>query len=175
MISAAVLGIEVHDAPKQALYRRLSELDSLATIVGWPGEGSPLHKTFGPKGEVITTTLTVAQVAGIHEFGSQVRNIPKRPVMRETVMRNRRLLLLASKIIYNRVIYGLSARDALDQLGFFWQHRVKETFTNGRFRRLKDSTVAKRVRRGNPSTQPLVDYGHLRLTITHKTVGASYR
>lgn len=170
-----ILSILVNDRVKKEVQQRLVGLNSLATIVGWPGDGSPYHVTSGPKGQLITTTLTVAQTAAIHELGSMARNIPKRPVMRETIRKNRKLLRVAATIIYNRVLHGLPAHRAIYQLGEFWQHRVDATFDEGRFRQLKANTIAKRVSRGNTSTQPLVDYGHLRATVTHKMVHAGYR
>lgn len=176
---AVLYSVTVNDRKMREIKARLADLNSMATIVGWPGEGSPLHKTYGNKGQVITTHLTVAQVAGIHELGSVARNIPSRPVMRKTISKFKRDIPVAARDIYIHVLRGTwgsrSTPEAMRRLGDFWAGRVKRAFTECNFDRLSDRTIARRVRRGNSSERPLVDYGHLRASVDHRMVGAGYR
>lgn len=159
------------------LKSRLTVLRDKATVVGWPAAGSPLHKVYDSKGALTTGHLTVAQTAAVHEFGSPSRNLPARPTMRETIRVFKRDLPAEVANIYRGVLRGTtSGEQALDHLGGFWEGRVKQIFTRGRWEPLDvRRTIRNRLRRGNTSMQPMVDSGHLRQTVTHKMVGAGYQ
>ena len=176
---AVLYSVTVNDRVAREIKARLADLNRAATIVGWPGEGSPLHITYGNRGELVTTHLTVAQVAGIHELGSMAQNIPSRPIMRRTISLHKRDIPEAARKIYLDVLRGTwksrSTQVAMAQLGLFWARKVKGTFTEARFARLDRKTIARRVRRGNTSDRPLVDYGHLRDCVDHRMVGAGYQ
>lgn len=157
------------------LQAEMTVLRDKATVVGWPAAGSPLHKTFDAKGQETLSKLTVAQTAAIHEFGSPGNHLPARPTMRATIRLYRRDIPAEAARIYRGVLRGKSSLWALDQLGCFWEGRVKQAFTRVRWEPLAARTLRNRLRRGNTSTQPMVDTGHLRETVTHKTVGKGYR
>lgn len=158
------------------LKSRLTVLRDKATVVGWPAAGSPLHKVYDSKGALTTGHLTVAQTAAVHEFGSPSRNLPARSTMRETIRVFKRDLPSEVANIYRGVLRGTtSGEQALDRLGGFWEGRVKQVFTRGRWEPLHGRTIRNRLRRGNTSMQPMVDSWHLWQTVTHKTVGAGYQ
>jgi hypothetical protein len=155
---------------------RLDVLRTRATVVGWPGAGSPLHKTYDSKGALTFSNLTVAQTAAIHEFGSEAKNTPPRPAMKMSIKMYKRDIQPAVSKIYGNVLRGtISGEVALDQLGAFWETKVKRVFTHAPWESLAPRTLRSRLRRGNTSSQPMVDSGHLRETVTHKTVGAGYK
>lgn len=160
-----------------ALKLRLDVLRTKATVVGWPGAGSPLHKGFDAKGQEKVGPLTVAQTATIHEFGSVANHLPARPTMKMSIKMYRRDIQPAVAEIYGNVLRGtISGEVALDQLGAFWETRVKRVFREAAWHPLERTrTIRNRLRRGNTSTQPMLDTNHLRETVTHKTVGAGYK
>jgi hypothetical protein len=163
-------------AKLDSLKARAADLGRLATVVGWPGAGSPLHVTFNHKGVPVTTTNTVASVAAFHEFGSVSGSVPARPTMRTAIKLFKRDIPGEAAKIYKQFLFDGNAERSMESLGAFWEGRVKRAFTEGTYAALDTKTTLRaRQRRGNFSTQPLVDYGHLRACVTHKTVGAGYQ
>ncbi len=144
-------------------------------LVGWPG-GGPNHrevthlrtssgKTRSKKGSV--TTLPIAAIALVHEFGSPEDNLPARPVMAKT---NRayakRLGPVMVKVVRDIYAGKLLPSTALKQLGVYWEGRIKAMFREGAFAPLRPATIA-----AKGSSKPLIDSGQLRQAVTSRVVG----
>lgn len=115
-------------------------------VVGVPADASAY-----PDG---TSVLLVALV---HEFGSQVRNIPERSFLRAGVRKKRKEY---AKFLSKIAQQGLAGKDLLRQLnrlGLVAQRDVRQELTD-----LKTPALTSRV--GNP----LVDTGHLRSSIQYE-------
>jgi hypothetical protein len=144
-------------------------------LVGWPGDG-PTHRevthTTSKSGRTRAkkgahTSIPVAAIALVHEFGSPANNIPERPVMRKTNRAYSRALAFAMARVVRQIYAGkLLPSMALKQLGVFWEGRIKTTFREGFFAPLKPATIA---RKG--SSKPLIDSGQLRQSVTSRVVG----
>lgn len=155
----------------------LGQLPKGAVMVGWPGKG-PKHKKVErsttkagkkrAKASSAESSMTIAQIAVIHEFGAPAAGIPARPVMQETNRRSRdKLNALRIKLV--REIYRgqITPEQALKQMGVFWEGEIKSTFRRGTFNPLKAATI-----KAKGSSQPLIDSGQLRNSVTSRVVPA---
>lgn len=102
----------------------------------------------------------VMLVALVHEFGSQIRNIPERSFLRAGIRKNakkynKRFADLALKVLAGRVTFD----RGLNLIGLEGQSDVRQELTDLKAPPLK-------TREGNP----LVDTGHLRQSITYQVV-----
>lgn len=171
--------ITVHAEKLNQVKRRLGHLDEKAVVVGWPGDGSPLHQERDARGAVCTSPdTTVAYIATVHEFGSPSRNIPARPILKTAVAKYGKQLDNVTARLYNGVLAGsIDETKALAQLGLFWEGKVRRVFTDSPgWAELRPATVARKTTKGGlAGTQPLIDTGHLRRSVTSKVVGAGYR
>lgn len=173
------VNIEVRDEKLRAIRTRLDRLGRRAVVVGWPGEGSPLHQERAADGSVVTSSdTTVAAIAVIHEFGSEKNNVPARPILRTAVAKYANTLETVTKRLYKGVLSGAIAEDvALRQLGLFWEGKVRRVFTDSPgWAPLTPETVARKTTKGGlTGEQPLLDTGHLRRSVTSRLVGAGAR
>lgn len=145
---------------KMAAFKELSEL---AVVVGYPGDG-PMHAS--ADGE--KSNFTVAQLAVVHEFGSPVNNVPARPFMQQTWWRNRHETKKKSLMaFYMAITAHWSPKQALQNLGLFYEDKVRDTIDNGYFRPLKQATIE-----AKGSSKPLIDTGDLRRRVATKVVRA---
>lgn len=92
--------------------------------------------------------MTTAQVAAIAESGSPKNNIPPRPILRPTIIREeskwKRIVTAESKKVLEG---GKTAEEALDTLGLFAAGDVRDTITKIMSPPLQRSTVAARERK----------------------------
>ncbi len=153
------------------IQRELGALERGSVFVGWPGN-SPQHrevkhridskgKTRTSKGKRLSS-MTMAAIALVHEFGSPKRNIPARPIMRQTNQRHSKDLVGFNRRILLAICEGrVLPTRALAQLGVFWEGKIKGMFRSGSFAPLKRSTI---IAKG--SSRPLIDSGQLRGSVT---------
>ena len=171
--------VEVHTEDLERVKARLSSLGARAVVVGWPGDGSPLHQERASNGsETTSPDTTVAYIATVHEFGSPRRNIPARPILKTAASKYGKNLENVTKNLYNGVLKGDIGEDrALAQLGLFWEGKVRRVFTDSPgWAPLQAATVARKTTRGGlTGEQPLIDTGHLRRSVTSRVVGAGYQ
>ena len=142
--------------PKKILKRieELKKLKKKSVVVGFP-KG---HNNY-PDG------TSVAMVAAVHEFGSDVRNIPLRPYFRPTLHANDFYKRLR-KMTFTKVIKGtLKQEVAMHQLGDTVANDIKDAIVAVSSPALKEKTKKKKG-----SSNPLVDTGHLIHSVTHKVV-----
>jgi hypothetical protein len=119
----------------------------------------------GAKGEAVkqvhegapASTLTVVEVATYHEFG--MGNNPERSFLRAWVDLNRTKVQEMMRTLGKKLI-----AQAADIVGLFAQSGIQEYISTGPFAELKRATI----RRKN-SSQPLIDTGQLRSSVTYET------
>ena len=166
-------------APLERITNRLHRLQERAVVVGWPGDGSPMHQERLASGAVASSAhTTVAAIAVIHEFGSVKNNIPARPILRTAAEKYGKSLQTVTTNLYKGILRGdINEHDALAKLGLFWEGKVRKVFTDSPgWAPLSPSTLRSKTTKGGlTGTQPLLDTGHLRRSITSRVVGSSYR
>jgi hypothetical protein len=171
--------ITVHTERLDRIKARLGNLDAKAVVVGWPGDGSPLHQERDSSGAVKTSPdTTVAYIATVHEFGSPSRNIPARPILKTAAAKYGSQLGNVTSRLYKGVLAGsIDESKALAQLGLYWEGKVRRVFTDSPgWAELRPATIARKTTKsGLSGAQPLIDTGHLRRSVTSRVVGAGYR
>lgn len=140
--------------PKKILakIKQLQELKKARVTVGFPKDWNAY-----PDG------TPVALVAAVHEFGSPRRNIPSRPFFRNALTLNLNYRK-QRKEHFALVLKGkVPASTALARLGNVVANDITESIIMLSRPALKDSTIEKKG-----STNPLVDDGHLKGSVTYK-------
>lgn len=171
-------GTTVVDRGYNAAISEMERLAKYKALVGWPGEGSRLKalvKNVLPSAEAkkpkrtateATSTLTVAEIAFIMEYGSIKNNLPPRPIMAKTVARTKNQLVNLQGRSLDSVLAGkVSAEQAMKLLALWFEGELKRSFISETFAPLNPQTVAKKK-----STRPLIDSGQLRQSITSKVI-----
>jgi hypothetical protein len=119
-----------------------------------------------PEGEA-PSSLSLIEVAMVHEFGAPAANIPQRSFIRATVDERRADIdaMLAKQA--QRIVAGaVDASVALDQVGLKIVGWVQQAIKKGIAPALAPRTVARKK-----SSKPLIDTGQLRSAIKHEVVG----
>lgn len=127
-----------------------------------------LHITVGVHGDVGARKDGPSQVlvAAANEFGTKDGRVPERSYMRSTVdARRGDLALLMTKQLGVVADGKRTAKDAAEIAGLFMSSAIKKTLTDLSDPPNAPSTIA---RKG--SSNPLIDTGQLRASITHKVV-----
>tara|TARA_R110000744_G_scaffold20470_1_gene53739 strand:- start:10382 stop:10834 length:453 start_codon:yes stop_codon:yes gene_type:complete len=145
--------VKIIKKPKDAI----KEIERMAKTMRGPNSvvvGLPKGANDYPDG------TSVIMVGTIHEFGSDVRNIPQRSFLRSTVQEKRRKYKVMFKKLAKKIIDGtITSKQALQMIGLQVESDVKDKITDIKEPELKS-------REGNP----LVDTGHLRQSITHEVI-----
>jgi len=140
---------------KDSFKKRFKELKALKNrrvVVGFP-KGFNAYSNGTP----------VALVATVHEFGSQSQNIPPRPYFRPTLLNNNFYKHLR-KMKFTKVMRGkLNATVALNQIGGMVADDIRMSIVSVSSPTLKPQTI-----KAKGSSNPLVDTGHLKQSVTHK-------
>lgn len=111
-------------------------------------------------------SITMAELATIHEFGSPAANVPERSFIRRTfTAKESEVTAMITRLLGAVVNKGMSASRALELLGAFAAAEVKKTITEGVSPPNAPSTVAKKG-----SSRPLIDTGRLLGSIQYKVV-----
>lgn len=132
------------------LIKRLHAFANKAVYVGVPAEKNPDVK--GADG------FKMAELAAVHEFGSEDGRIPQRSFLRTSVEKN------AGKYFHHlakNAVNGKPPEQILNEISAMAVGDVQENITNGDFVPLKPKTIK---RKG--SSKPLIDTGRLRQSIT---------
>jgi hypothetical protein len=109
--------------------------------------------------------ITNAQLAYIHEHGAPGANIPARPFLRPPIEDNDAKLVEILTKGLKRALNTLVVSDvdvAYERTGLAAVGMVQNYMSTGRFTPLKPATV-----RRKGSSQPLIDTGQLRQSVTH--------
>lgn len=159
-----------NDKKWRRIKRNLSLMDDSFTKVGLPfgvkvkKEVSEVNRIFfGDDVEIQsdTTSSELIQYAAANEFGT--RNIPERPFLRGAFDRNRFKIAKIQDVVYFRLLKGTTTVEkGIGLIGEVFTRLVKEQITDLRTPPNDPATIAKKG-----SSNPLVDSGQLRQSITH--------
>ena len=105
-------------------------------------------------------TSDLVKIAAANELGT--KHIPSRPAHRIAFDINQTRINEFKGRLYDRVIGGMKANKALGLLGEFHTANIKRSITKLRTPPNKPSTIKKKG-----STNPLIDTGQMRTSITH--------
>ena len=120
-----------------------------------------IHQDDGDKSHGL---FTVAQIAAVHEYGSEDGKIPQRSFIRDTHDLNLQANLERLKRLEEHVLTGkLTQHQMLTYLGEVASKQMVSRINQGIAPELKKSTV-----RRKGSSTPLVDTGQLKGSITFK-------
>lgn len=153
--------LEDRDLGWKAFFERVKIKDARVKV-GVLASGKGGEREVGPDGT--PGDLTVAEIAAIHEFGTQDRSVPERSFLRSTFDEKREELAKMGKALLLRVLDGkLTVRQALEAMGMKLAAETKKKITAGAGipPPLRPSTVA-----AKGSDRPLVDTGRLLNAIT---------
>lgn len=109
--------------------------------------------------------ITNAQLGYIHEHGAPAANIPARPFLRPSVEDNHDALVKVLENGLKRALQTMRPGDvdvAYERTGLVAVGFVQNYMSTGRFTPLKPATI-----RRKKSSQPLIDTGQLRQSVTH--------
>jgi len=102
-------------------------------------------------------------IGSVHEFGSPSRGIPQRSFIRSTMDEERERIGTLTAKAMDRVASGqLSAAQALGAVGQFAQTKIQQKITKLREPPNAPATIAQKG-----SSNPLIDTGQMRASITH--------
>ena len=104
---------------------------------------------------------SLAEVATYNEFGTQ--HIPARPFVRQTTDNNRWAWGSMSARLEDRVAQGMDPHQALEILGNKAEGDMKATIGRGHFAPNAPNTIKQKG-----SSQPLIDTGRMRNSVSHK-------
>lgn len=122
------------------------------------------------------TTLTVAQIATIHEFGKTIHQpkmrrtivIPERSFLRATIDTYQQAIARRDVLLAQGYVLGKFAlKPALELLGQYVVGLIKQRIATGIAPPNRPSTIARKR-----SSKPLIDTGQLRNSVTYKVEGA---
>lgn len=134
------------------------QLKNAAIKVGVPkSTGSAIHED---------SSITIAGLAMVHEFGSPARNIPERSFIRSTVQAKRNIIKKLFIQQGKKIMDGqVSTKDGLSIVGEFMQGEIKKTIVALKTPPNKPSTIKKKG-----SSNPLVDTGQLLQSIKYEVI-----
>ncbi len=117
--------------------------------------------------EPVAKGFSLVDLATVHEFGSADGRIPQRSFFRSTLQSQKQKHLRLITQLQNLYIIGkLSLKQALTQLGEAVRGDIIETISHGVEPKLTAGTVKRKK-----SSQPLIDTGRLKGSITHQVRG----
>lgn len=145
----------------------LLKLDKLEVVVGVSGK--PRKQGENDKK---APKINMAELAAIHEFGSQSNNIPARSFLLSTLNENSEKYAGEFNSIINAIESGKSANAGLSNLGNMARRDILDKFKNNDWQPIKPETKARRRKVKNPTNKklsgihkPLIDTGELRKSI----------
>lgn len=162
------------DKGNAALQRRLAALRKKCALVGIPSDAErPVDDENQPLG------ITMADLALIHEKGSDTMRIPARPFMAETRKKYGDATIKFMGSLYRQVVKSMAPARALKLLGQSYEGHMKDIFTEAQFKPNSPITInggwMRNPKSGKPfkvkgkqSTRPLIDTGRLRGSIVSK-------
>ncbi len=133
----------------QRLQRILKELKELEVRVGFQH-----GKTVEPDG------TDICDIAAWNELGTE--HTPARPFLRKSVDDNKNRIKAFLEYQMQQMIHGVSAEQALKEIGIFQKDLIQEKITEGSFIPNAVSTI---IQKG--SSKPLVDTGRMRQSVNY--------
>jgi hypothetical protein len=118
--------------------------------------------------------LTVAQIAAVHEYGSEDGRIPQRSFIRSAVDESQAEIRTVIAKAGDAIVAGkMDVRTGMGIIGAFVKSRIQRKLVSGPFHPLSRFTIARRMRRLKSgrkvlSTKPLIDTGQLRASVDYE-------
>jgi len=117
--------------------------------------------------EPVAKGFSLVDVATVHEFGSADGRIPQRSFFRSTLQsQKQKHLKLIAQLQKLYIVGKLSLKQVLSQLGEVIRGDIVETISHG-----VDPKIAANTIKRKQSSQPLIDTGRLKGSITHQVRG----
>lgn len=155
-------GIVVKKDIWKAIRANLSLAKNSYVAVGYPGESNKATK----KHDAITGMSNI-EVAVANELGSApgvIPKVPARPFMRRTFEREGPNMQKGLKTLLDMIATGrMTTKVALERMGRIGQTEVQRSFTVEKFAANAPMTI-----RLKGSSQPLIDKGTLRNSVSYK-------
>lgn len=152
------------DLGYKKILNNISKLNSNPYVkVGW------LEKAGTHEG----SSMTVAQIASIHEFGAPSANIPERAPIRKTIDSKKSDIQSKQEALLDKVLLGkMDADKGLAVLGQFVKAEIQSTIRAGLTPPWAESTLASRVARsgGIVAITPLIDSGQTIRSVDYEVV-----
>lgn len=140
------------------IMRELNATKGSFVTVGIQGEEAQIERT-NDEGK----TLNLSTIATINEFGSSDGRVPARSFLRSTFDERRDELRNVQRSALAKVMAGqLTAEQGLGLIGLWLSSAVKKKITD-----LKTPPNAPRTIARKGSSNPLIDTGQMRASITH--------
>jgi len=151
--------------------KQLKLLNNSYTKIGIQGKKAekkyPIKKNKTQGSKTKTTKkerATVAEVGLYNEFGT--KNIPSRPFMRGSFEQHKKQVDLVKRSQYLKILDGKrTVKKALWVIGEFRTTKIKE-----KIRDLRTPPNAESTKKIKGSSNPLIDTGRMRASITHTEV-----
>jgi len=154
-------GVRDIDKGWKQIMRDFNVLDDANTKVGV--QQGVIRRGSGKEG-----SSDMVKIAAIQEFGAPKKNIPSRPAIRQAFDMNVGNIQRFSRAIVGAILdQKLTPKTGLGLIGENHVNQVKKRITDLRSPPNKLSTT-----RQKGSTNPLIDTGQLRSSITHVEFGA---
>lgn len=152
-------GLKITVDKVKSMREAVEELTTNKVYVGIPSTRT--NRKEGPIGNAV--------LGYIHENGSPVSNIPPRPFLIPGVKAVQPEVIRRLKKAALSALQGNpgAASRTLNAVGLIAQNAVRLKITEGPFIPLKPSTLARRRANGRTGTNPLIDTGQLRASITY--------
>ena len=145
--------IKRKSGPGQDALKRAQSLKPAHVLVGIPRDAIPY-----PDG------TSVALVGAVHEFGSGTRKIPERSFLRSTINDERKTYTkMLSTIAEFAIDEGRDLKDGLAIVGQVAQGDVQKKIVD-----IKDPPNTPETIRRKGSSNPLIDTGHMRQSVTYE-------
>ena len=152
--------VTVRDLGYERLRKRMVELGKPFVTVGVHQSSIERSADDG------SSSPNMALVASVHEFGSSDGRVPERSYLRSTMDSRRDDIATVMQKVEKKVVDGqLTPENGLGVVGQWIQGAVQKTITNLDDPPLKQRTID---RRRNGGSNPLVDTGQLRASITYE-------
>jgi hypothetical protein len=158
MLTAKAEGGKEIAARLRSIHRDMLTLGKLGLRVGIVGPGaSQLEEG---------SSLTLAALGMLHEYGAPGANIPERSFLRSTLA-NRQIAIRGMWAEQLRLVIGRkkTPREALEHAGMALVAMIQQTIRDGIDPPLATETI---LRKG--STKPLIDHGQLINAISYEVV-----
>ena len=112
------------------------------------------------------TISELVLIGVVNEFGSKVKHIPSRPAFRRAFDKNRKRINDLKQVILGKIFTGdLTARQGLGLVGEYLTNATKKEITD-----LKSPPNAPVTIKRKGSSNPLIDTGQMRASVTHVEV-----
>lgn len=113
------------------------------------------------------SSLTLAQMGAVHEYGSPENNIPKRSFLREPMINHTAQIKKFIDKKIEDVALGANYKQALDQIGLFGVNISKRSFRDNNWKPNAPATLKQK----GTNKSPLIDSGQLFQSITFDVEG----